>query len=311
MTSAPLFEKWIRVIVTAPEERACGPLRPGPIMLFGQLALISAAVFTGAALYVSVAEQPARLMLDDRALISQWKPSYKRGFAMQAPLAAAGCLFGLVAWWQSAELSFLVGAVLMIANWPWTLLAIMPTNNALMAIDPAESTGKGRALIVKWGASPRRSFSSRRAGDDRVSSGLHFTLRRDPNAASLLPARRGQMTVDEVLKRAYAMPLTNPAFPPGPYRFYNREFFVVTYRTDINALGAVVPEPAGRGPDAPNGQREAVARRCGRDRGSADDRAVLEGVSWRGRALGDRVDRPQWGDSRCRPAEAHVGSSHL
>ena len=51
------------------------------------------------------------------------------------------------------------------------------------------------------------------------------------------------MTVDEVLKRAYAMPLTNPAFPPGPYRFYNREFFVVTYRTDIDALRAVVPEP--------------------------------------------------------------------
>jgi acetoacetate decarboxylase len=51
------------------------------------------------------------------------------------------------------------------------------------------------------------------------------------------------MTVDEVLERAYAMPLTNPAFPPGPYRFYNREFFVVTYRTDMAALRAVVPEP--------------------------------------------------------------------
>ncbi len=121
-------------------------------MLFGQLALVSAAVFTGAALYVSVAEQPARLMLDDRALLSQWKPSYKRGFAMQAPLAIVGCVFGLIAWWQARELGFLVGAVSMIANWPWTLLAIMPTNNALMATDPADTTGKGRALIVKWGA---------------------------------------------------------------------------------------------------------------------------------------------------------------
>jgi len=47
----------------------------------------------------------------------------------------------------------------------------------------------------------------------------------------------------EVGSRAFAMPLTSPAFPPGPYRFVNREFFVVTYRTDIDALRAVVPEP--------------------------------------------------------------------
>ena len=51
------------------------------------------------------------------------------------------------------------------------------------------------------------------------------------------------MTENEVKSRAYAMPLTNPAFPPGPYRFVNREFFVITYRTDPDALRAVVPEP--------------------------------------------------------------------
>jgi hypothetical protein len=120
-------------------------------MLYGHLALISAAIFTGAALYINVAEQPARLRLDDRALLSEWKPSYKRGFAMQAPLAVIGCIFGLIAWWHIRELGFLVGAVLMIANLPWTLLAILPTNKALMAIDPTEPTPQTRALIVKWG----------------------------------------------------------------------------------------------------------------------------------------------------------------
>lgn len=48
---------------------------------------------------------------------------------------------------------------------------------------------------------------------------------------------------DDVRARAYAMPLTSPAFPPGPYRFFNREFFIITYRTDPEALAEVVPAP--------------------------------------------------------------------
>jgi hypothetical protein len=121
-------------------------------MIFGNLALISASAFAGAALYVTFAEQPARLMLDDQALLSEWKPSYKRGTAMQAPLALVGCIFGLIAWWHTKELGFLVGAVLMIANGAWTLLGILPTNNALMAIDSANPTLQTRSLIVKWGS---------------------------------------------------------------------------------------------------------------------------------------------------------------
>ncbi len=51
------------------------------------------------------------------------------------------------------------------------------------------------------------------------------------------------MNEDEVLARAFAMPLVNPAFPPGPYRFINREFLIITYRTDPAALAAVIPAP--------------------------------------------------------------------
>src|SRR3954451_5456778 len=120
-------------------------------MLTGHVALIVAALFTGAAVYINVAEQPARLGLYDRALLTEWKPSYKKGLSMQAPLAIIGFLLGFIAWWQSGNWLWMIGALLMVANWPYTLFGIMPTNNQLMAIDPSDSGPTSRALIQSWG----------------------------------------------------------------------------------------------------------------------------------------------------------------
>ena len=51
------------------------------------------------------------------------------------------------------------------------------------------------------------------------------------------------MKETDVRKQAFSMPLTSPAYPPGPYRFVNREYLVITYRTDAEKLRALVPEP--------------------------------------------------------------------
>jgi acetoacetate decarboxylase len=51
------------------------------------------------------------------------------------------------------------------------------------------------------------------------------------------------MNTDEIRGRAFAMPLTQPAYPPGPYRFWDREFLIISYRTDPKKLRDIVPEP--------------------------------------------------------------------
>ncbi len=119
-------------------------------MLAGYLALTIAALFTGAAFYVSFAEQPARLGLDDRALLAEWKPAYRRGFAMQAPLAIVGFVLAVVAWRLTGKPVFFIGGTLMLANWPWTVFGILPTNKALLATELEEAGPQSRALIVKW-----------------------------------------------------------------------------------------------------------------------------------------------------------------
>ena len=53
------------------------------------------------------------------------------------------------------------------------------------------------------------------------------------------------MRQKEVLKRAFAMPLTNPAYPPGPYRFVNREYLIITYRTDPATTPSAIQSSVG------------------------------------------------------------------
>ena len=120
-------------------------------MLTGQLALTAAAAFAGAAFYVNVVEQPARLELDDRALLAVWRPSYARGAMMQATLALVAGILGLATWWLSGDWRWIIGAVLILAPWPYTLIVIKPTNDALHAIAIEAANATSRGLVEKWG----------------------------------------------------------------------------------------------------------------------------------------------------------------
>lgn len=118
----------------------------------GMLALVSAAAFTGAAVYINAAEQPARLALEVGPLLAQWKRSYQRGFAMQATLAVVAGVLGGAAYYADGDWRWLAGSALSLANWPYTLIAIMPVNRRLTAL-PAGGAAEAdvRPMIEAWG----------------------------------------------------------------------------------------------------------------------------------------------------------------
>ncbi len=114
-------------------------------------ALVFATLFTGAALYISLVEHPARLGLADGPLLAQWQPSYKRALPIQSGLAIAGGAAGLIAGYFSADWRWLAGSALLLANWPFTLWVIMPVNKRLMAMSEREAGIESRAILVQWG----------------------------------------------------------------------------------------------------------------------------------------------------------------
>jgi hypothetical protein len=120
-------------------------------MLTGLLALTTAALFAGAAVYVNIAEQPARLDLAPPAMLAQWQPSYARASIMQAALAIVSCALGLLAFVFSYDWHWLLGAALIIAPWPYTIFIMMPTNKILKTAIPAQANEDTHNLVRQWG----------------------------------------------------------------------------------------------------------------------------------------------------------------
>ena len=114
-------------------------------------ATLTGALFAGAALYISVAEHPARMGLETRAAALQWAPSYMRATWLQAPLAVVSLVCGAAAWLLGAGSGWLVAALLVGAVVPFTFAVIMPTNNRLLAPGRDLDSSETRALLVRWG----------------------------------------------------------------------------------------------------------------------------------------------------------------
>src|SRR5690606_11642611 len=115
------------------------------------IAGLSSAIFAGAAIYINVAEHPARMSCDTKTAATVWAPSYKRAFVMQASLALLSFICGIACWLISSITMWLAAAIFIGAVIPFTLVVIMPTNKKLLATGRDLNSTETRALLVKWG----------------------------------------------------------------------------------------------------------------------------------------------------------------
>src|SRR5271165_2624869 len=121
------------------------------LRILSLVAALAAALFAGAALYVNIAEQPARLTLDTRSAVAQWAPSYMRATWMQAPLAVVSLVCGVAVWLMSGGTGWLIAGMLIGLVVPFTFIVIMPTNKSLLLRDRNLDSPETRSLLERWG----------------------------------------------------------------------------------------------------------------------------------------------------------------
>ena len=121
-----------------------------PLSALQITAAFCAALFAGAALYINVAEHPARMVLDTPHAALQWAPSYERATWMQAPLALLSLLAGTAASLMGGGAGWLGAALLIGAVVPFTFDVVQPTNHALLAPDRDLASDETRVLLERW-----------------------------------------------------------------------------------------------------------------------------------------------------------------
>jgi len=121
------------------------------IEIAGPVAVLAAALFAGAAVYVSLVEHPARMECGAELAATEFGPSYRRGAVMQASLAILGTVAGLGRFAAGGGPLWLWGGLAIFASVPFTLVVIFPTNKRLLEPGRDRRSVETRALLVRWG----------------------------------------------------------------------------------------------------------------------------------------------------------------
>ena len=115
------------------------------------VAILACTLFTGAAVYITAVEHPARLSCGVETAVAEWAPSYKRATVMQVPLALIAGLFGILRGTQGGGPLWLWASVLILTVIPFTLLVIRPTNNRLLDPHRDRRSDETHRLLKVWG----------------------------------------------------------------------------------------------------------------------------------------------------------------
>jgi Domain of unknown function (DUF1772) len=114
------------------------------------IAVFTCGLFTGAAVYLSLVEHPARMECGVELAATEFPPSYRRAAVMQASLAAICFLASLAAWHTGATFWWVVGGLVLVSVIPFTLLAIMPTNKRLLSPSLDRKSPETGRLLTRW-----------------------------------------------------------------------------------------------------------------------------------------------------------------
>lgn len=120
-------------------------------ILFEFLATFCAGMFAGAATYITLVEHPARMACGTALAATEFGPSYRRATILQVALAIAGFAAAIASFALSSNHAWLLGAILIVAVIPFTLVAILPTNKKLLDPTLNRDSAVERELLVRWG----------------------------------------------------------------------------------------------------------------------------------------------------------------
>jgi uncharacterized membrane protein len=121
------------------------------LQAFEFIATFTCGLFAGAAVYINVAEHPARMQCGTEIALTVFGPSYRRATIMQGSLALVASLSAFAAWCVDDSVAWLIGALLIFAVIPFTLLVILPTNKQLLVRDLDMAAPATHQLLVRWG----------------------------------------------------------------------------------------------------------------------------------------------------------------
>ena len=115
------------------------------------VAVLSCALFTGAAVYINLVEHPARMQCGVEIAATEFVPSYRRATVMQATCAAVGLVSSLAVWLAGASFSWLIAGVLLGLVILFTLIAILPTNKRLLNPTLDRRSAEADRVLARWG----------------------------------------------------------------------------------------------------------------------------------------------------------------